>query len=271
MVDVRQTPQYAQYMARLGWKVENWNEVYYFIKSFYISSVIKIPRPEKLEIGKIQEIARRNKSIQIIIEPKDQVQENTLNEQGFRKTPSLSGISKTLHIDLKKSKEEIMNMFAKDTKEYLDRTKDIRIYSVEDIKKFQESWRQSVSFLRHVPSVKSLVHLKNVFGENALFLVTPDGASGAIFLKGINTVHYWQAFSSKTARKNFSHYKIVWSAISWAKDTGAKVFDFEGIYDERYPRKDWKGFSHFKKSFGGKEIYYPITYSKLRFGFHLMV
>ena len=33
---------------------------------------------------------------------------------------------------------------------------------------------------------------------------------------------------------------------------GLKIFDFEGIYDQRFPKlnKGWIGFSNFKKGFG---------------------
>jgi len=47
-----------------------------------------------------------------------------------------------------------------------------------------------------------------------------------------------------------------------AKKMGCKIFDFEGIYDDRFPLKSWLGFSRFKKSFGGLEVEYPGAYSK---------
>ena len=43
------------------------------------------------------------------------------------------------------------------------------------------------------------------------------------------------------------------------KKEGKKVFDFEGIYDERFPLISWKGFTRFKKGFGGIEVEYPGT------------
>ena len=43
---------------------------------------------------------------------------------------------------------------------------------------------------------------------------------------------------------------------------GAKILDFEGIFDERFPNKKWKGFTHFKKSFAGYEVEYPGAFSK---------
>jgi lipid II:glycine glycyltransferase (peptidoglycan interpeptide bridge formation enzyme) len=48
---------------------------------------------------------------------------------------------------------------------------------------------------------------------------------------------------------------------------GCKIFDFEGIYDSRFPIKSWLGFTHFKKQFGGNEIAYPGCYIKFRLPF----
>jgi len=90
-----------------------------------------------------------------------------------------------------------------------------------------------------------------------------DIEAGAIFLIGDEISYYWQAFSNNEGRKNFAQYRIVWEGILWAKKQGAKIFDFEGIYDERFPNKNWKGFTHFKKSFGGYEVEYPGAFIKI--------
>jgi lipid II:glycine glycyltransferase (peptidoglycan interpeptide bridge formation enzyme) len=57
---------------------------------------------------------------------------------------------------------------------------------------------------------------------------------------------------------------MVWYGILWGKKRGAKMFDFEGIYDSRFPNKSWLGFTHFKKSFGGKEVEYPGCFVKTK-------
>ena len=94
-----------------------------------------------------------------------------------------------------------------------------------------------------------------------------EAKAGAIFLIGDGVGYYWQAFTNKEGRKEQIQYKIVWEGILWAKKRGAKVFDFEGIYDPRFPDKSWLGFTHFKKSFGGYEVEYPGAYTKTVFPF----
>ena len=120
-------------------------------------------------------------------------------------------------------------------------------------------------FRRYVIPLNNLKNLKNSFNKNCLFLVNKQNTAGAIFLYSNKTVYYWQAFTDKNARKELVQYKIVWEGILWAKKRGAVTFDFEGIYDERFPNKKWKGFTHFKKSFGGSEIKFPGAFSKRRF------
>lgn len=94
--------------------------------------------------------------------------------------------------------------------------------------------------------------------------MTADGSSGAIFLLADGIAYYWQAFANKEGRKKLYQYKVVWEGILWAKKKGARIFDFEGIYDERFPNKTWLGFTHFKKSFGGYEVEYSGAFVKSR-------
>ncbi|KKU22795.1 MAG: FemAB domain protein [Candidatus Woesebacteria bacterium GW2011_GWF1_46_13] len=127
---------------------------------------------------------------------------------------------------------------------------------------FREGWKRAVKWKRYVPPFSHLLALKKLFKENSLFLVTPNYSSGTIFLIGDKIGYYWQAFTNKEGRKILAQYKIIWEGILWAKKMGARIFDFEGIYDERFPNKSWLGFTHFKKSFGGYEVAYPGTFVK---------
>jgi len=137
-------------------------------------------------------------------------------------------------------------------------------YELKDLENFRKAWKEAVGLKRYLPPISHLKALKKTFGQNALFQTIKDGSSGAIFLIGDNIGYYWQAFSNEEGRKNLVQYKIVWEGILWAKTKGAKIFDFEGIYDNRFPNKKWEGFTHFKKSFGGHEIKYPGAFVRWR-------
>ncbi len=123
--------------------------------------------------------------------------------------------------------------------------------------------KKTVNQKRYVPSLLQLELLKKTFANKALFLIAKDNSAGAIFLTGDKIAYYWQAFSNKEGRKSLAQYKIIWEGIIKLKTAGVKILDFEGIYDDRFPNEKWKGFSHFKKSFGGCEVEYPGTFSKI--------
>ncbi len=145
------------------------------------------------------------------------------------------------------------------------------ISSLSDLKKFHNAWRKSVKFTRFVPSLESLINLRSSFSTHNPIILTSHNKSGsiiggAIFTRSLHDyVYYWQGFTHYEGRTSLSQYSLVYEGLLWAKKMGCKVFDFEGIYDPRFPNKSWLGFSHFKKSFGGKEMEYPGCYTRFRF------
>ncbi|MCL4382865.1 peptidoglycan bridge formation glycyltransferase FemA/FemB family protein [Patescibacteria group bacterium] len=180
-------------------------------------------------------------------------------------------------MDLAKSEKDLLAGVKKDARAALRQTRNLRTEEMKNekqIEEFRNVWKKTVGWKRYVPPVDHLVSLKESFGNNCLFLRSAtlrqnagwprqSGAStGAIFLATDGIGYYWQAFTGKEGRKEQIQYKIVWEGILWAKKKGTKVFDFEGIYDARFPNEGWLGFTHFKKSFGGYEVSYPGAFVK---------
>lgn len=272
MKDIRQTPQYANYLSKIGWIVETIDGINYFIKKIpFIGSVIKIQRPEKIQVSTITKLTKKYRAFQIICELKDKNQELRIKNQGFKLSKSPYLPTKTLYVNLTKTKEDLFRGLKKDSRYAIRKTQDeIRIsYHVSRIvpvEEFRNAWKKTVGWRRYVPPIYHLNALKKSFNKNCLFYCSrtmkQEIEAGAIFLIGDKTAYYWQAFTSKEGRKNLSQYKIVWEGILWAKKQGAKIFDFEGIYDSRFPNNSWLGFTHFKKSFGGNEVEYPGAFSK---------
>lgn len=272
MIDVRQSKNYANYLSTLGWTVETIAGVNYFIKKIpIIGSVLKIQRPERIDFDRILALTKKYRVFQIIIEPKDNSQEAKLKNQGFKlsKNPYLP--SKTLQIDLAKSINHVVQNFKKDARKAIrvGEKFSIKEYSSpSEIKLFREAWKKSVSFRRFVPPTDQLIDLRKNFPDNySLFLASHNNfgtiIGGAIFTRSSHgNVYYWQAFTNKEGRSSLSQYSLLYQGILWAKKQGCKVFDFEGIYDPRFPNKSWLGFTHFKKSFGGYEVEYPGCYIK---------
>ncbi len=282
MVDIRQTVRYANYLAKIGWVVERAGEINYFIKKIpLVGSIIKVQRPEEIRINKIRQLSKKYRAFQIIIEPKTDFDAKFILSLGFKLSKSPYLPTKTLILELTKPEKELLRGMKKDARRAVGGyvTPDIAFYKYEKLIKieaanvvrngkelqntmgsFHKAWRGAVGIKRYVPPLSHLQSLKKSFKNKALFLIYKD--AGAIFLIADEIAYYWQAFNGKIAKKNLCQYKIIWEGILWAKREGARVFDFEGIYDERFPNKSWLGFTHFKKSFGGYELKYPGTFVK---------
>lgn len=268
MVDIRQTIQYANYLSKIGWRVERSAEINYFVKKLsLIGSVLKIQRPEEIRIDKIKKLSKKYKVFRVIIEPKDTLNLKLLHTNGFKLSKSPYLPSKTLQLDITKTKESLFKRLKKDARAAIRKNSELQLkaYEAGGIEKFRDIWKGVVGAKRYVPPLSHLKALKTTFKKNSLFITGKDGNSGAIFLIGDKIAYYWQAFSNKEARRLQAQYKIVWKGIFWAKERGAKIFDFEGIYDRRFPDKSWLGFTHFKESFRGYEVEYPGAFVKSRF------
>ena len=266
MVDIRQTQAYANYLQKNGWTIENNKGNYIFTKKIpIIGSIIKIQRPEFVDYKRINDLTKKHKAFQIVIEPKNDFDIKNLIQMGYKISKSPFLPSKTLKLDLTNSKEKILKNAKKDARRIIKKESKLKIVNSDnDIQSFRIAWKKSIGLKRYIPSIKSLKSLKKSFKKNCFFALSETKNAGAIFLIADKTGYYWQAFTSKEGRKNKEQYKVVWEGILWTIKNGAKVFDFEGIYDERFPNKSWLGFTHFKKSFGGEEFQYPGCFIKTR-------
>ncbi len=279
MIDIRQSVNYAKYLGTQGWIVERIDKTNYFIRKIpLIGSVLKIQRPEKIDLKTIQKLEKKYKVLQTIIEPDlpftDSILDHNLlwhNKHRVSKSPFLP--SKTLHLDLTQAKEQILDNFNKDCRYNIKRGSKLEIRkcnSPNEISNFYSAWKKSVNFSRYVPNLESLLKLKESFPENNSLFVTSHNSVGSIIGGAVFTLsshdygYYWYGFTNKEGRTSLSQYSLLYFGILWAKESGCKFFDLEGIYDDRFPNKSWLGFTHFKKSFGGTEILYPGCYTKFR-------
>lgn len=278
MVDIRQSVNYGNYLKSLGWIVERINNTNYFIRRFpIVGGLLKIQRPEKIDLDIIDKLCRKYRIFQIIIEPKLSVDFATVHDFLFRggyklsKSPFLP--TKTLQIDLSQNQVAIFNHLKKDARAAVKRgqVNSIKHYSTSDeITKWRDAWRTSVKITRFVPSTKQLLNLHKSFSDNySIFLASHNISGsimgGALFTRSSHDIaYYWYGFTNKEGRTSLSQYSLLYQGILWAKRMGCKFFDFEGIYDERFPNSSWLGFTHFKRSFGGYEVLYPGCYTKFR-------
>lgn len=265
-MDLRQSKEFAQYMKSSGWIVEKINGCYVYLRKlpFLPPLIMKLQYPQPpILFEKVEKLNKKYKPFQIEIQP-------LKKESGFEKHGyQLRGgghVTKTLQIDLTQSEKKILAQMKKDARYGIRKAEKeaIQIIEVVDLEKFHRVWRKSVGWRRYVPSLKTLKRLKRAFGRKAIFLAGNDLA-GTVILLANDSAYYYYAFTSKKGRKRMAQYLLVWEGIKLSKKGGCRIFDFEGIYDERFPVKTWQGFSHFKKSFRGKEIEYPGCFKRNRF------
>ena len=272
MIDIRQSVLYANYLKRNGWMVERIGEINYFIKKLpLIGSVLKIQRPKKIDFKEIEKLAKKYRVFQIILEPELTSDfatgiHNSLISRGFglSKNPYLP--TKTLHLNLTKPP-----VFEKETRRAIQKGSETTIKeysSLDEIRTWRDAWKNSVKFTRFVPPTDQLINLRKSFPyDNSIFLASHNMSGriigGALFTRSSHDFgYYWYGFTNKEGRTSLSQYALLYQGILWAKRQDCKFFDFEGIYDPRFPNKSWLGFSHFKKSFGGYRVSYPGCFTK---------
>lgn len=264
--DLRQTSQYAHYLQLQGWKVAKINKTYIFSRQILGFSLVKIQRPKNTP--GVGEVLPRGVGI-IYLEPLDKKQA----PPDFKLKKSTFLPSRTLIIDLEQSEEKIFNRMQKDARYAIRKSSQTPLGCAQpsSLGVFHRAWRRSVSWRRWVPSLKSLQNLKTAFGKNALFLIATRQKqiiAGTVILVAARRAYYYYAFTNQAGRRLLAQYLLVWEAIKLAKKLGCEIFDFEGIYDQRFPDKSWQGFSHFKRSFGGQVIEYPGCFRKFILHLH---
>ncbi len=255
MSDLRQSLQFALYLQKLGWQAGKINGDQLFIKNIpFLGNFVKIMRPQgRISPKTLKELARKYQAfaVQINYSP-----------------------TKTLRLNLDSPLENILGQMTKEARYEIRKAQANRVIinKSQEIELFARMWAES-AFRRGfwLPFKKEIRSVYEAFGDDAFLLLGYLGnlsdldkrpLAGVLILISGKTASYFHAASAPLGRKMSAPSLIVWEAIKLAKEKGCEVFDFEGIYDERFPIKSWKGFTHFKKSFGGKEIEYPKTFTR---------
>lgn len=262
--DLRQSDEYGEYMESIGWKTMPFGKNQIFIRKLGPVSIAKLQRTKgRLLMEEMEDLAKANHVMMLKIEPL--VGEKPV---GYRLSnwPLLG--TKTLRVDLRPGEKEIINSFKKDCRYILRKLQIINYKSqINDFKKFYEIWQKSAKRKGlWIPKERDYKSLIRVFNKN-VFCITVKDLAGALVLAHKQTAFYYYAGSTKEGTVLNLPYLIVWEAMREAKKRGCKLWDFEGIYDPRWPNKGWLGFSHFKKSFGGEEFKFPGSFEKWRWPF----
>lgn len=247
MVDLRQSAPYEQYIQSLGWIVDQG----IFIRPLGIfGAIAKIQRTSLPSDW--QKIIKKHHAWMTKWEP--------ITPENWRQDNWPLLATKTLRVDLTPSKEKILSSFKKDAR-YCLRHAEGKVL-LNDFEGFYKLWKKSAGIKKlWTPPEKDYTNLVKAFGKNC-FCITIDNLAGALILMHDKVAYYYYAGALPEGKKINLQYLVVWTAMQEAKKNGCKLWDFEGIYDDRWPNKSWLGFSHFKKSFGGTEVSFPGSFTR---------
>lgn len=256
MSDLRQAPEYTQWMRSIGWQVEN----KMFIKKLPLVPwpFIKIQRQKPpIDLA----AAKKYRAIQIKIEPA-WGDETDYQKLGFKQDKAPMLPSKTIWLDLKKTKRLLLKQMHSKAQYNINKHKQaVKVCRGKEIgeaelRKFYEIYKANAKKQKFWGmNFNQLKSLLRCFGEKAWLLATNEG--GLITLIHDKIAYYSHNGATQEGKRKFVPTLLVWEAIKLAKKLGCKRFDFEGIDDKR-----WPGFTRFKKSFGGIEVEYRGSLSK---------
>lgn len=255
--DVRQSREYRRYMEKIGWKVEG----RVFIRKLGPVSMAKIQRSDLPKEWKM--ILKNNQVLMCKLEPVNY--ESGIMNYGFRQDNWPLLATRTVRVDLRLSEEGLLQSFKKDTRYCIRQASNRKPQiTINNFENFYGIWKKSAKRKKlWIPSEKGYKALVGSFGRKCFCLTVGDD-SGAVILMHNKTAYYYYAGATKGGNEKNLPYLVVWEAMKEAKKRGCRIWDFEGIYDSRWPNKGWRGFSHFKRSFGGEEIEFPGCFTKWR-------
>ncbi len=265
MTDIRQVKEYAKYLESSGWKVGTVDGIFIYLKKIPVLGwFAKIQRPSVLNSKIINFVELKYHPFQFSIEPDNNKSKTLLLNHNFKLSNSPSLPTKTIQIDLTKTKEKLLKeMYSKTRYNIgLAKRKGLEIGESNEIEKFAKLKGNFFS------QKKNIIKLNEAFDKNThLFCAYKNNKllAGILLLTTKDTAYYMHAASTKEGNKLFAPTLLTWHTIQFAKKKGFKVYDFDGIYDERFPIKSWLGFTRFKKRFGGQETEYPGCFTKTIF------
>jgi lipid II:glycine glycyltransferase (peptidoglycan interpeptide bridge formation enzyme) len=297
--DIRQSPQFARFMQDLGWRAEKIDNIYIYLRKFpFLGYFAKIPRPSRLiNLSLIKSLHKKYRIFKLKIAPfaeKDKRKfkqfRNRYLRYGFRVEQSPFNPTTTIQINLTPPEEEIFKSFSEAKRRAVRRAMKNNIYvkTVDSIKPFINIRKKQYAPFGFLVTGEMQKLWTNFYPQNASLLLAFQShpvdlnndnqihihaiaskcfekpLAGILLLYYHKVAYYWLASALTEGKKLFAPTFLVWEAIKLSKKRGCKILDFEGVYDDRFPKasESWKGFTKFKEGFGGKTVVYLENFTK---------
>jgi len=231
--------------------------------SWWPFSMMKVQRSNyDPDFEELRRIKRKHWVVNSIIEPQRVENLEAFKKAGYHITRFPYLAVSTYINDLTKNEKELWKGLSENAKRLIKKNGKTIIEEIEP-EKFCTLWKKSAKIWIMKPNeVKNLI--KSFKGKVRLTVsrVGNEYHSGLMVVYSKDSANYYMTWTSEAGRRSGAHYKLVWEEMLRAKKSGMKYFDFEGVFDPRWPQKKWIGFTDFKRRFGGKLVRFPGGYSR---------
>ncbi len=285
MTDLRQSPGWEKYLSAIKWTTERIEGRLVLIRKvpLFPFSLIKIQRPKNpLNFKELDNIAKQYKALCIILEPHYQNYDPALfKKNGYRKSNIILAHTATIRLNLKQNSDQLLKSFSENARRNIKKAQNnnlkVEIVSLKD-EKDDKKFRQFYSLLQNLTKMKHfyvpgynetysrMIAFKNT---SQLFFAFEKGTQSPIAAVWTahfdKTLYYFQTGITEKGYQLLANYLLVWEALKFGQKNKLDYFDFEGIYDPRFPseRPRWYNFSQFKHRFHGEIVEFPHPWIKI--------
>lgn len=269
MEDIRQCLGWKNYLTDKGWQVVSLRaeDGVHQMKAFIVPlgilglKMLKLQRSEyDPSWRELKQIKRKYRVVSSVIEPLRVQDPLGYRMAGYKLSMMPYLATKTYMVDLTQSENDLWKNLSENAKRQVIKNKEAQIEEIK-IDEFFELWKKnSKIWTMKKTELKSIIKR---FKGRAKLIVSRKGDdyySGLLILYTSDMANYYQTWTSEKGRVSGAHYKLVWEEMLRAKKNGLKFFDLEGIFDERWPQKRWRGFTEFKRRFGGQAVSFPGSF-----------
>lgn len=281
-IDARQTPQWSAYLKSLGWNIETSRSLQIAIKKlpFFNCSFIKILHPiGPLPFNLIDSISKKYKAVWTVIEPHAyKFDEDSFNAHGYVHASVFHAHTATIKIDLLQHESDLFHSFSENAKRNIRKAEKNNLKIKTISMKRKRNWKyfdlfyellSNLGRMKHfyVPSKDEYKKKMMAFLDSSILLFAYKGevpVAVVWYVSFKNVFAYFQTGITNQGYETLANYLLVWRGLLYAKKNKLTVFDFESIYDERFPKNvpRYKNYTEFKKRFHGQLILYPQPYIK---------
>jgi len=279
--DIRQSDNWAEYLGRKGWeshRIKNGSNILY--KKTFLGSVVKVQHPpllKKEDLEEIETFCKSKGAMFIKIESFIGQEMSIFKDFGYINSTVPNLPTSSMYIDLTLSEEDLWGKVSKSGKYSIRRAQRegavVEYFQnptegmLRDYYKIVKETGKKKHF--YIPPYEDFLDKLEIFGDGCHILLAKNKKGEVTGAKmclchNKDMVLYTTGGTTELGRKGKSGYELTWKSFLYFKKLGYKVFDLEGVDDDRFyeATKKWGGFSYFKEKFGGEIIRFPYPQIK---------